>query len=114
MSSASTGSPAAPIPAATTDSPMATMTTSPWRSTKWPGAISKLLWLSRLPTHGVDHSRTAAAVHSTACAVPPSAPPTMTSAALKRLYGAMPRKAREDCADAVQMKSEAWTAVTMK
>jgi len=26
----------------------------------------------------------------------------------------MPRKARDDWAEAVQMKSEAWTAVTMK
>jgi hypothetical protein len=39
---------------------------------------------------------------------------TSTSPALKRLYGAMPRKAREDCADAVQRNSEAWTATTMK
>ena len=85
MSSASTASPAAPMPAATTDSPMATMTTRPWRSTKCAGAISKLLWLSRLPTHGVDHSSSAAAVHSTAWGVPPSAPPTTTSTALKRL-----------------------------
>ena len=53
------------MPPATTDSPMATMTTSPWRSTKCAGAISKLLWLSRLATHGVAHSRMAAAVHST-------------------------------------------------
>ena len=85
MSSASTARPAAPIPPATTDSPIATITTSPWRSTKWAGAIWNALWLSRFPSHGVLHSSSAATVHSTACAVPPRAPPTTTSSALKRL-----------------------------
>ena len=50
------------------------------------GRDLEALWLSRFPSHGVLHSkRGAATVHSTACAVPPRAPPTTTSSALKRL-----------------------------
>ena len=69
------------MPMATTDSPMATMMTRPWRSTKWPGAMVKPLSSISL---GVIQTRQATA-HRTYCAVPPAMPPARTSNAIPAL-----------------------------
>jgi hypothetical protein len=55
------GRSAAPMPMATIDSPRATITTRPWRSTKWAGAMRK----PPVPASmGVSHSHANAAAHS--------------------------------------------------
>ena len=79
------------MPTAITDSPIATMTTSPCRSTKWPGAITK----PRSPTsRGVTCCSTSASAQSTYCAVPPAMPPARISSAEEPFSGAIRRIAR--------------------
>src|SRR5204863_4393693 len=79
-----TGRCAAPIPIATTDSPIATSTTSPCRSTKCAAPIANPLGFR---STGVSHSKTNASVQSAYCAPPPSAPPATTSSAEATLDG---------------------------
>ncbi len=76
-----------------TDSPIAISTTNPWRSTKWPGSITKPESSISL---GEIHSPITAIVQITYWAVPPITPPSNTSAAVDRLKGASPRIARVD------------------
>ena len=70
------------MPTATTDSPIATITTRPWRSTKCAGATSKP---PRRFSSDVTHSTANAATHRTYCASPPAMPPARISAAASTL-----------------------------
>jgi len=110
-SAASIGSPAAPIPIATIDSPMATITTRPWRSTKCAGPISKP---SSLISLGVDHSRTKARVHRTYCAVLPAMPPANTRTAETKLSGASVMMDRSVRVDVAQANRPMWTETTAR
>ena len=63
----------APIPTATTDSPRATITTSPCRSTKWPGLIHPA---SSGTIAGTTTKIVTATPQSTYSAAPPMIAPT--------------------------------------
>ena len=84
----SSGTPTAPAPTTTIDSPSATMITSPCRSQKCSAAITNP---SVLVNQGVNQSSSAAPAQRMSCGPPPSAPPTRTIAAAVRLNGTIRR-----------------------
>jgi hypothetical protein len=99
------------MPMATTDSPRATITTSPCRSTKWAGATRN----PPIPvTRGVTHSRANAAAHSRYPAVPPATTAARTSRAEARLKGARRTRARTVPASLVRENSPVWMLTTSR
>ena len=78
----------APIAIATTDSPIATSTTSAWRSTKCL-APSRRLWSAI--RYGDAQAAAAVSAHSAYCQPPPSAPPATITSANATLTGKKPR-----------------------
>ena len=99
------------MPTATTDSPIATITTSPCLSTKCAGATSKLVvsWI-----RGVSHSNAAASAQSTYLAVPPAIPPASTISPVVRLNGASATMAWVTEAEELRVNSPAWTITTSR
>ena len=94
----------------TIDSPSATITTRPWRSTKWETPTTKP---STVVNRGVTQSSPPANVHNTHSASPPSAPPTSTRAAADEVErarsGGSPRTSETD---APRTYIPAWSKTT--